>query len=166
MGATANKFFRWIRTISILGTFLYGKMLFICLFFGSLSTNFFSLTGVRLQLWKKYPNEIYMHICFLYACDYREKAILQAWKRFIGQFALSSPTSSSSSSYTLALRHLLFHFFRTPANGMITLSDGVQDHFSVLFDQFRDEILREYIHPLKLWHMYERFCMRLWPANL
>lgn len=30
------------------------------------------------------------------------------------------------------------------------LSDGVQDRFSVLFDQFCDEILREYIHPLKL----------------
>lgn len=33
---------------------------------------------------------------------------------------------------------------------MIMLSDGVQDRFSVLFDQFCDEILREYIHPLKL----------------
>lgn len=32
------------------------------------------------------------------------------------------------------------------------LSVGVQDHISVLFDQFRDEIQREYIHPLRRRH--------------
>lgn len=63
----------------------------------------------------------------------------------------SFPSSSSSALWLL--------LFWTPAIGMIMLSGGVQDHFSVLFDQFRDEILREYIHPLKLWHMCERFCI-------
>lgn len=59
---------------------------------------------------------------------------------------LSSPSSSSRGI-------LSFFIILNASNGIIMLSDGVQDHFSVLFDQFRDEILREYIHPLKLRHM-------------
>lgn len=81
-------------------------LFFFCIYLSNIFHQFFIYKNAITVI-----EEMYIRCIFLYAYDYREKPILQAWKRFIGQFAAAAAVFVVDTAAAAAATYSLYFFY-------------------------------------------------------